>query len=44
MVAAERQDGSWVVLLDTDTLRACDGDVDAFAARLGEATAQDGAA
>jgi len=41
MVAAEGEDGSWVVLLDPDALRACDGDVAAFAARLRAAASVD---
>lgn len=44
VVAAQRQDDSWAVLLDVDALRSCGGDVDAFAARLREATALDAAA
>ena len=37
VVMAERTDGTWTTLLDVDALRACDGDVDAFAARLATA-------
>jgi len=37
-VAAELPDGSLITLLDAAALRACDGDVEAFAAHLGEAT------
>ena len=36
VVAAELTDGSYVELLDIESLRACDGDVDAFAVRLTE--------
>jgi hypothetical protein len=38
VVAAELADGTYVELLDVKSLRACDGDVDAFAARLSEAS------
>jgi hypothetical protein len=38
IVVAELADGSYVELLDVETLRACEGDVDAIAARLAEAT------
>ena len=34
VVAAELADGTWATLLDVEALRACDGDVDTFAARL----------
>lgn len=37
VVAAELADGTWTTLLDVDSLRACDGDVDAFAERLAAA-------
>jgi hypothetical protein len=38
VVVAEMEDGSSIELLDAEALRACGGDVDAFAARLAEAT------
>jgi hypothetical protein len=38
VVVAELADGTYVELLDVESLRACDGDVDAFVARLAEAT------
>ena len=34
VVVAELADGTWRTLLDVADLRACDGDVDAFAERL----------
>ena len=34
VVVAELADGTWRTLLDVEDLRACDGDVDAFAERL----------
>ena len=37
VVAAELADGTWTTLLDVEALRACDGDVDVFAARLAAA-------
>jgi hypothetical protein len=39
VVAAEVTDGSYVELLGIDALRSCGGDVEAFAARLAEASA-----
>jgi hypothetical protein len=39
VVAAELADGTWTTLLDVEALRACDGDVDTFAARLAAAVA-----
>jgi len=38
IVAVERTDGVFLALLGIDALRACEGDVDRFAARLDEAT------
>jgi hypothetical protein len=38
VVVAERTDGGFVELLGFEALRACGGDVDAFAARLAAAT------
>lgn len=43
VVAAELADGTWTTLLDVEALRACDGDVDAFAARLAAAVGALGA-
>lgn len=44
VVVAELADGTWTTLLDVEALRACDGDMDGFAARLSAAVEADGGA